>query len=254
VDAGGRPRPVQRTAVDDARRRDDVIDQGVVAGQGDCPGGPYLDLVHGGDGDRVRPDQPGGRAERELKIGEAAALAQPRAVLADRDAAHHHQVDRGKLVEPDPPGGAGRPADRGRLAGRLIQVIGIQGEERLRLGEPRDRHVHGLAVFERPLAHRQLRGIGVGLEGRRGLPRLQGAQPLGCRLGASEVRDAAGRAGEARHSRLPHGRPHVLAQGGLRRQHVGRAAGVTVMSWRGTGHCPILPACPGWRAQSASGD
>ena len=165
----------------------------------------------------------------------------------DRDAAHHHQIDRGQPGQRDPPGGAGRPADRGRLAGRLAQVAGIQGEERLRPGQPRHRHVHGLAVLQRALAHRQLRRVRIGLHGGGRLPHVRAAQPLGGRLGAGEVRDAPVRAGEPGHPRRPHRGPHLLPQGGLRGQHIGRATGITIMTRHGTSHAPILPASSWWQ-------
>jgi hypothetical protein len=212
-----------------------------VAGHRDVPGGPDLDLVHRGDEEGLRADQACLGGEGELQVGEAAALAEPRAVRADCDAAHDHQVDRGQLADADPPGRAGRPADRGRLARWLVQVVGIQGEERLRLGQPRNRHVEGLAVFQRPLPHRQLRGVRVGLHGGRLRPGRQLTQPLRGGLRAGEVRDAADRAGEpgdlGRAQRLP----HILAQRRLRGQQLGRAAGIAIVARHGTRHPPIVP-------------
>ena len=169
ADAGGRARPVP-AAVDDALGRHDEVHRHVVAGQRDRPGRADLEFVHGGDADGVRPDQPRRGGQREFQVGEPAALAQPGAVLPGRDTAHHHQVDRGNLGQRDPAGGAGRAADRSRLAGRLAQVGGIQGEERLGPGQPRDGHVHGLAVLQRALAHRPLGGVRVGLHGAGRLP------------------------------------------------------------------------------------
>jgi hypothetical protein len=118
-------------AVDDALGRHDEVHRYVVAGQRDGPGRADLEFVHGGDADGVRSDQPRRGGQGEFQVGEPTALPQSCAVLAGRDAAHHHQVDRGDLGQGDPAGGAGRAADRGRLAGRLAQVGGIQGEERL---------------------------------------------------------------------------------------------------------------------------
>ena len=74
----------------------------VVAGQRDRPGRADLEFVHGGDADGVRSDQARRGGQRELQVGEPAALAQPRAVLPGRDAAHHHQVDGGQVGQRDP--------------------------------------------------------------------------------------------------------------------------------------------------------
>jgi hypothetical protein len=233
-----------------------------VAGQRDRPGRPDLDLVHGGDGHGMRADQARRRGEGVLQVGETAAFAQPRAVLPHRDAAHHDQVDRSQLVQHDPPRGPGRAADGRCLAGRLVQVVRVQGEERLSFGQPGNRHVHGLAVFQCALPYRQLRGVRIGLDGRGVRPRGQPAEPLGGGFGAGEVRDAAGRAREAGDLRGAHRRPHFFAQGGLGREHVGRAAGVPVMPGCGTGHPPILPhgwsraagaAPPPWSCRSLGG-
>jgi hypothetical protein len=109
-------------------------------------------------------------------------------------------------------------------------VIGIQGEERLRLGQPGNRHVNRLAVFECPLPHRELRGVRVRLHGGRLLPGGQPGQPSRGGLGAGEVRDAAGRAGEAGHLRGAQRLPHLLAQRGLGGQQVSRAAGIVIMA------------------------
>ena len=212
-----------------------------MAGQRDRPGRLDLDLVHGGDGHRMRADQPRRRGQRVLQVGEAAALAQPRPVLPHRDAAHHDQVDRLKLVQHDPPRGPRRAADRRRLPGRLLQVRGVQGEERLAFGQPGNRHVNDLAVLQRALPHRQLGRVRIGLHRRGGLPRRQPAESLRGGLGAGEVRDPAGRAREPGHLRGPHRRPHLLAEGGLGREHVGRTTSVPVVPGCRTRHPPILP-------------
>jgi hypothetical protein len=87
-----------------------------------------------------------------------------------------------------------------------------------------------------------LRGVRVGLHRAGRLPCRRGAKALGGGLGAGEVRDAPGGAGEPGHLRRAHLRPHVLPQGGLRSQHIGRAASITIMTRRGTDHASILPA------------
>jgi hypothetical protein len=96
---------VPGTAVDDALGSDDEVERDVVTGQRDHAGRPELDLVHRGDRDGVRADESRRRGQGELKVGEAPALAEPCPVLADRDAAHHDQVDRGQLVQPHEPRG-----------------------------------------------------------------------------------------------------------------------------------------------------
>jgi len=98
-----------------------------------------------------------------------------------------------------------------------------------------------LPVFQRALAHGQLRGVWVGLHGAGSLPHGRGTKPLcGC-LRTSEVRDASLCAGEPGYPRIPHRGPHVLPQGGLRGQNISRAACIAVVTWRWTGHSPILP-------------
>jgi gluconate 5-dehydrogenase len=236
ADTGRGPGAVPGPAVDDPLGCDNQVDRHIVVGERDGPGRADLQLVHGGDADRMRADQPGRGGQRELQVGEPAALAQPGPVLPGRDAAHHHQVDRGHLRQRHPAGRAGRAADRGGLTRRLAEVVGVQGEERLRLGQPRHRHVDDLAVFQRPLAHRPLRRVRVGLDGPGRLPGRQPAQPFGRGLGPSEVRDPPGRAREPGHLGRAHGRPDLLAQFGLGGQQFGRAAGVAIMAWCGSGH------------------
>jgi hypothetical protein len=41
--------------------------------------------------------------------------------------------------------------------------------------------------------------------------------------------------------RMPMAGPQLLPQGGLRGQHLGRAASITIMTGHGTSHAPILP-------------
>jgi hypothetical protein len=139
-------------------------------------------------------------------------------------------------------GGAGRARDRGRLARRLGQVVGIQGEERLRLGQPGNGHVHGLSVLQRALANRQLGGVRVGLDRAGRLPGRRGGQASRRGLGAGEVGDAAFGAGEPGHLRRAHRGPDLLPQQGLGGKHIGGAAGVTIMTGNGSGHAPILPS------------
>jgi hypothetical protein len=202
----------------------------------------------------VRSDQARRRGQRELQVGEPAALAQSRAVLPGRDAAHHHQVDGRQFGQGDPLGRSGRAADRGRLARRLGQPGRVEGEERLGFGQPGDGHEHGLAVFQRALPHRPLRGVRVGLHGGSRLPGRQGTQAFGGGLGAGEVRDAPGGAGEPSHLRRAHRGPHLLPQGRLGGQQVSGAAGVAVVPGRGTGHGAILPqACRRPRQRPGSG-
>ena len=170
-------------------------------------------------------------------------------------AAHHHQVDRGQIGQRDAAGGSGRAADRGRLARRLAQVGGIEGEERLGFGQPGDGHVYGLAILKRALAHRPLGRVRVGFHGAGRLPGRQGAQAFGGGLGPGEVRDAPGGAGEPGHLRRAHRGPHLLPQCRLRGQQVSRAASVAVVPGRGTGHAAHLAASrrhgpggrPAWR-------
>jgi outer membrane protein assembly factor BamB len=244
ADACGRPWAAHGTAVDDAVRGDDEVQRHVVAGDRDRAGRADLEFVHGGYGHGVRPDQASHGGQGEFQVGEAAALAEPGTVLPRGHAAHHHQVDRVDFGQRDPAGGPGRAADRGRLAGRLAEVVGIEGEERLGTGQPRNGHVHGLAVLQRALAHRQLRGIRVGLQRAGRLPFSCGAEPFCGGLGTGEVRDASGRAGEPCHLRGGHRGPDLLTEGGLRGQHLRGASGIAVVSGRGAGHASHSAATP----------
>src|SRR5690606_24346093 len=144
---------------------------------------------------------------------------------------------------------AGRPAgarDRRRPSGRVGEVVGVEQEERVGLGQPGDGHEDGLAVLERPLAHRQLGRVGVGLD--RARPRPLGGPPqaLGRRLGAREVRDAVAGAGEPGHAGLRQRRPHGVAQGRLGGEQVGIAARVVVVASGGpavgAGHAAMVAA------------
>jgi outer membrane protein assembly factor BamB/predicted phosphodiesterase len=245
ADARGRPRAAHPAAVDHPVGGDDEVQRYVVAGERDRAGRPDLEFVRGGDGHGVRSDQARDGGEGELQVGEPAALAEPGSVLPRGHAAHDHQVDRVEFGQRDPAGGPGRAADRGGLAGRLAEVVGIEGEERLRLGKPRHGHVHGLAVLQGTLADRQLRGVRVGLEGAGRLPLRHGAQAFRGGLGAGEVRDAPGRAREPCHLRRGHRGPDLLAQGGLGGQQLGGAAGIAVVAGSGAGHgthCAVAPA------------
>jgi predicted amidohydrolase len=235
VDAGRRTRSGS-AALDHPVRRDDEIQRHVVTGQRDGPGRADLEFVHGGDTDGIRPDQAGRGGQRELQVGEPAALAQPGAVLRGRHAAHHHQVDRGHFGQRHPARRPGRAADGGRLARRLGQVSRVEGEERLGFGQPRHGHVDGLAVFQGALPHRPLGGVRVGLHGVRALPGGQGAQAFRRGLGPGEVRDPPGGAGEPGHLGRPHRGPYLLPQGRLRGQQAGGTAGVAVVPGRGTSH------------------
>ena len=237
--AAGRMRPV-RAAVDDPLRGDDEVHRDIMIGHRDDAGRAELDLMHGGHGHGTRADQPGRGGQGELQVGESAALPQPGAVLAGGDASHHHQVDGRQVSQADLAGRPGRPADRGRLPGRLAQVSGVQGKERLGAGQPGHGHVDGLAVLQRPLAHRPLRGVRVGLQRAGLLPDRQSAQPLRGGFGAGEVRDPACRPREPGHPGRAHLRPDLLPQRGLGRQHGGRAASIPIMTRRATGHPPIL--------------
>ena len=126
-----------------------------------------------------------------------------------------------------------RPAgalDAARLAGRVGQLVGVEQEERLGLGQPGHGHEDDLAVLERPLAHRPLRRVRVGLEERAArhssVPRSSSA----ARLGADEVGDAVARLREAGNARPVEAVPRLVPQRGLRREHVPVAARVLVMS------------------------
>jgi hypothetical protein len=239
VDRGGL---AGRVAGDDAIRGDDEVDRDVVAGHRDGARRAELQFVHGRDADGVRADQAGRGGQGVLEVGEAAALAEPGAVRAGRDAAHDHEVDGGQLGQGNPAGIAGRAGDRGGLARGSGQVVRIEREERLGLGEAGDRHVDGLAVLQRALADRELGGVGVGLERQRGLPLRQGAEALGGRFRAGEVRDAAGRAREAGHLRGAHGIPYVVADRGLGGKDIGGTAGIMIMTGRGSCHGAHLAA------------
>jgi hypothetical protein len=63
-----------------------------------------------------------------------------------------------------------------------------------------------IAVLQRALPHGQLRRIGIGLHGRRGLPRGLGAEPPSGRPGGGKVRDAPCRARETGNLRRADGR------------------------------------------------
>ena len=92
-----------------------------MAGQRDRPGRVQLEFVHSGDRGGVRSDQARRGGQREFQVGEPAALAQPGAVLASRDTAHHDQVNGGEVGQRDPPGRAGRGL-RGQHIGRAAGI------------------------------------------------------------------------------------------------------------------------------------
>src|SRR5207248_4893789 len=172
-DPARRARPAQAAAVDDPVGCHDQVDRHVVPGHGYRAGRTYLQLVDGGDHDRVRADQPGRTGERELEIGETTALSQPGTVLADGHASGDDQVDRYEIGQRDAPGRAARTPDRGGRTRAVREMIGVEEEERFGLGQPWHGHVHDLAVLQRALTYRQLCGVGVGLDG-------TGANPSGC--------------------------------------------------------------------------
>jgi hypothetical protein len=120
-------------------------------------------------------------------------------------------------------------------------VVGIESEERLFLRQPRHRHEHRLAVLQRALAYRKLRGVRIRLQRARALPHRRRTEPFGGRFRAGEVRDASGGARKPGHLGRAHRRPHFFPQGRLRGQHVGGAASIAIMTRRGTDHAPILP-------------
>src|SRR5215475_3855406 len=122
-DADGFARAVRSAAVDDPFRRDDEVHWHVMAGHRDCAGRTYLQLMHRGHADRLRPDQASPGRQRVFQIGEPAAFTQPCAVLSGRDGAHHDQIDLRQVAERNPPGGPGGAADRRRRARGTGEVV-----------------------------------------------------------------------------------------------------------------------------------
>jgi phosphoglycolate phosphatase len=196
---------------------------------------PHLQLVHRRGHDGLRPDQAGLPRQRELEVAEAAALPEAGAVLADGDTAGDDEVDGLQVVEADGTAGGGGALDRRRGAGSGGEVVGVEQEERALVREAGHGHEHRLAVLQRPLAHRPLGRVGVGLDRAGRGPLRRGPQPLGRGLRPGEVRDAALGAGEPGGPGGPHRRPHLVAQRGLRREQGGVAAGVAVVAGRHAG-------------------
>ena len=176
--------------------------------------------MHRGHDDGASVDQPGLGRQRELEVAESPALAEPCPRLVDGDAAGDHEVDRFELVERDRARAARGALDRARGARIVGQLLRIEEEERIALGEAWHRHVDDLAVDERALTHRPLRRIGIRLQRRRRRPLIGLGEAARRGLGADEVGDAVRGLREPRDSRPVEIAPHLLAQRGFRREQV----------------------------------
>src|SRR5438105_10210449 len=156
------------------------------------------------DGRRVA-DEAGLDEQAELEVRVAAALADPNAVAVHGDGPADDEVDRLELL------------DRDRLrAARLDRRVLGEAEERLRLPQPRHRHVDYLALRERESPHRELRRVRVALEHASGAPLLRLRKPPRRLLRADEVRDPPPRAREPRRPLALERRPDPLADRRLR--------------------------------------
>jgi len=150
--------------------------------------------------------------------------------FVDGHTARDDQVDGFELADVDRARAAPRALDRARLPRVVGEVVGIEEEERIGLGESRHRHVDDFAVLQRARAHGPLRRVGVRLHRARAEPLVGLGERACCRFGADEVGDAVGRLREARHAGLVERDPHLLAQDRLGRQQLGITAGVGVVA------------------------
>ena len=115
----------------------------------------------------------------------------------DADRPAHDEIDGTHLARRHGPPVAARAGDAGRERGALPEPLRVDLDEALLGAQARDRHVDDLALFEREATDRQLRRVGIHLDHERAPPDGHLAQQLRRLLGADEVRDATGRAGEA---------------------------------------------------------
>jgi hypothetical protein len=195
--------------------RDDEVDAEVVLGLRQLLV-EQLERVDGGrDRGRVA-DEPGLDEEAELEVGVAAALPDADALAVRGDGAADDEVDGLELLDRD-----------GLRAARLDRRVPGEAEERLRLPQPRNRHVDDLALGERPPARRQLRRIRVALEHARLTPLRALREPPRRQLGADEVRNPPARPGKPRRALPLERRPNPLANLLLRRLRIFRHAGLT---------------------------
>jgi hypothetical protein len=106
-----------------------------------------LEIVHGGHDRRRVVDAAEPAGERVLEVAVAAALAQPRALRGDRDAARHDEVDPSELLRVHRLAKSGRPLD-GRGLGEAggAEATRVQSQEAPRRREPRHGHEHLLAL------------------------------------------------------------------------------------------------------------
>ena len=152
------------------------------------------------------------RSEPVLEVGEAAALADPRAAEVDGDRAAEHEVDLRQLLDGDHPPVAQRALDRRRLAHLLARACADRGG-----GTGAGRA--GAAPPSRPSCPPRARAARAWVWGESGLALITlGALPepvagelLGGQLGAGEVRDPALGAREARDALAVHRLPDRLA-------------------------------------------
>ena len=106
-------------------------------------------------------DQPGRGGQRELQVGESAAPLPSRVPSIRPRRSRDHEVDRGvQLGHRHPPRRPVAPAIDAAPPRRIGQVVRSSRRNRLRLGEPRHRHVKGSCRLQRALPDRQLRGVG----------------------------------------------------------------------------------------------
>ena len=173
---------------DRSRRRHDQIQRDVVAVGLDCSLGNDLAVVDGRGNRRRVVDAVEATQDGELQIAEPLALADAGAGGVDGDAPGDDQIDVRHLLGID-----GDAVFRGaRHRRRVVDVgdlLGCEAEKRLGLAEPRDGHVEGFPVAQRPPADRQLRGIGVALERVGVLPRVGVGQSVCGVAGVSDVRN-----------------------------------------------------------------
>jgi len=185
-------------AVDDLIRRYDEVNRNVVRLERE-PVGDYLERVNGGDDRCVRSDNPDLKRYRVFEIRVTSALSKTRAVAANRDRTAKDQIDRFHLRHCDLPAEFKRALDARGVINILSKFRGIELNEALLLSQPWHRHIDGLALFQREVTNRALRGVGIRLDEARGLPDFKLGNVAGALLRSGEVWYSTSRAGKASH-------------------------------------------------------
>src|SRR5262249_25935927 len=159
---------------------------------------------------RLADAAPGAR-EPELEIAVASAFPQPRPAGRDGNAARDDEIDaaeRGRCHRLTELRCAG---DRRRLGEPRAEALRIETQETLRLAESWHRHEHDLALAQRAQAEGALGRIGIALQPTRRFPFGKLGGTSRGRLGAAEIRNAAGEGkGESAGTPTLEPCPHAL--------------------------------------------